>query len=111
MNKNKEKVLTPLVISNLPTEHGIFRIMAFESGVEELPHVVLDNMKNRDTVANVRIHSECMTGDVFGSVKCDCGEQLLNAMQYIEQHGGIIIYLRPVESLFTCDKKDGTLVW
>jgi len=94
MNKNTEQILTPLVISNLPTEYGVFRIMAFDSGIEALPNVVLDNMKERNTIANVRIHSECMTGDVFRSVKCDCGEQLLSAMQYIEQHGGIIIYLR-----------------
>ncbi len=86
--------MTPVVTSNLPTEYGVFRIMAFDSGIEAIPHVVLENMEGRNTIPNVRIHSECMTGDVFGSLKCDCGEQLAASMKYIEQHGGVLIYLR-----------------
>ncbi len=43
---------------------------------------------------NLRIHSECMTGDVFGSKRCDCGQQLHNALRYIEEHSGVLIYLR-----------------
>lgn len=49
---------------------------------------------NFSEVVNVRFHSECITGEVFHSKKCECGEQLDAALQYIEQHGGVIIYLR-----------------
>jgi len=93
--KNKtQKAITPLVTSNLPTENGLFRILAFDSGIETSPHVVLENMEGRNSIPNVRIHSECMTGDVFGSLKCDCGEQLDTSMKYIKEHGGVLIYLR-----------------
>lgn len=94
MENREQKTYTPLVTSNLPTVNGAFRIMAFDSGIEVLPHVVLDNLNGSSDVANVRIHSECMTGDVFGSTKCDCGEQLAASMDYIEKHGGVLIYLR-----------------
>ncbi|MFN0032875.1 MAG: GTP cyclohydrolase II, partial [Flavobacteriales bacterium] len=60
-----------------------------------MPHLLLRNVDvpAMHTV-NVRIHSECMTGDVFGSTRCDCGEQLAASMKYLEEHGGILIYLR-----------------
>ncbi len=84
-----------LVTSHLPTIYGQFIIEAFDSGRPELPHLVLRNVEWKDADAvNVRIHSECMTGDVFGSTRCDCGEQLAASMQYIEEHGGVLIYLR-----------------
>jgi GTP cyclohydrolase II len=67
---------------------------AFDSGSEEQPHLSLHNSGIRSEVVNVRIHSECITGDVFGSARCDCGEQLNASLKYIEQHGGILIYLR-----------------
>lgn len=67
---------------------------AFESGREELPHLALHNEGIRHEVVNVRIHSECITGDVFGSMRCDCGEQLSASLKYINEHGGMLIYLR-----------------
>ena len=67
---------------------------AYDSGREEMPHIVLHNQGVRSEVVNVRIHSECLTGDVFGSTRCDCGEQLTASLKYIEQHGGMLIYLR-----------------
>ncbi len=91
--KEDLRILTPLASSNLPTVHGKFQILAFDSGVEELPHIVLSNIKE-GAIANVRVHSECMTGDVFGSTKCDCGEQLNASLDYIQSHGGLVIYLR-----------------
>lgn len=94
MDKDNRKVLTPLVSANLPTQNGVFNILAFHSGIETSPHIVLENMEGKSVIPNVRIHSECMTGDVFGSVKCDCGEQLSASMDYIEKNGGILIYLR-----------------
>jgi GTP cyclohydrolase II len=84
-----------LVSSRLPSVHGDFRIMAFESGNAQMPHVVLSNIELASSEpVNVRIHSECMTGDVFGSTRCDCGEQLSGSLNYIERHGGLLIYLR-----------------
>lgn len=83
-----------LVESRLPTVYGDYRVLAFDSGREELPHLVLAGEWTPDKPVNVRIHSECMTGDVFGSTRCDCGEQLAASLKYIEVHGGMLIYLR-----------------
>jgi 3,4-dihydroxy 2-butanone 4-phosphate synthase/GTP cyclohydrolase II len=83
-----------LVSSRLPTNYGQFVMDAFESGKEEQPHLALHNGGIRSDVVNVRIHSECITGDVFGSTRCDCGEQLSTSLKHIEQNGGLLIYLR-----------------
>ncbi|MFN8862727.1 MAG: GTP cyclohydrolase II [Flavobacteriales bacterium] len=86
---------TLLVSSRLPSVHGEFRMLAFDSGNPQMPHVVLSNLsENPAQPVLVRIHSECMTGDVFGSTRCDCGEQLQGAMKLIEAQGGMLIYLR-----------------
>lgn len=83
--------------ANLPTVHGDFIIHAFENehGQE---HVLLSvglPSTDPDAIALIRIHSECLTGDAFGSLKCDCGPQLNTAMQMIQAHGcGAILYLR-----------------
>lgn len=81
--------------STLPTRYGTFKIIAFDSGWPEFPHVVLSNVDlNKEKVVNVRIHSECMTGDVFASVRCDCGEQLEQSLKVFGKEGGILVYLR-----------------
>lgn len=82
--------------ANVPTQFGTFRIIAFSENENDwMPHLALI-AQNTDfsKTTNVRFHSECITGEVFHSKKCECGEQLSMAMQYIQQHGGIIIYLR-----------------
>lgn len=81
----------------IPTEHGgEFRIVAFENDVDELLHIAL--VKGEIDPAKpvlVRVHSECMTGDIFGSLRCDCGDQLHRAMAMMEKEGsGVIIYMR-----------------
>lgn len=83
------------VKTNLPTAYGDFIIFAFEDSQEGQPHLALVH-KNCDTSTTVpvRIHSECLTGDVFKSKRCDCGEQLELSMHYISRHPGILIYLR-----------------
>ena len=84
-----------LAETRLPTAFGTFDLLAFESEFDDFPHVVLRSLvaSNEDAV-NVRVHSECMTGDVFGSRRCDCGEQLHKAMQLIEAEGkGVIVYM------------------
>ena len=80
--------------ARLPTETGEFRIVGFRSLVSAEEFVVLVKGELRpDKPSLVRIHSQCMTGDVFGSIKCDCGRQLAAAMKLIEQEGhGAIVY-------------------
>jgi 3,4-dihydroxy 2-butanone 4-phosphate synthase/GTP cyclohydrolase II len=81
--------------AKLPTKYGIFTIVPFIQKSNNLEHVALikGNWKKDDPVL-VRVHSSCMTGDVFGSYRCDCGSQLHEAMRMVEAEGrGVIIYL------------------
>lgn len=83
-----------LAEANLPTGFGSFRILAFKSilGGEEFP-VLVKGPLDSNTPTLVRIHSQCLTGDVFHSLKCDCGRQLDHAMALIQQEGrGVIVY-------------------
>jgi 3,4-dihydroxy 2-butanone 4-phosphate synthase/GTP cyclohydrolase II len=80
--------------ADLPTRFGLFRIMGFRSvsSSEEFP-VLVKGQLDGNTPTLVRIHSQCLTGDVFHSLKCDCGPQLDHAMELIETEGcGVIIY-------------------
>jgi len=82
--------------ANVPTEYGNFRMIAFsEESTNWMPHmaIVAENTDFSNPV-NARFHSECITGEVFHSQKCECGQQLDSAMKYMQEHGGIIIYLR-----------------
>jgi 3,4-dihydroxy 2-butanone 4-phosphate synthase/GTP cyclohydrolase II len=82
--------------ANLPTSHGEFRMVGFENALNGEHHVALvkGDIKPGDEVL-VRVHSECLTGDAFGSLKCDCGEQLNAALDKIEKAGkGILLYMR-----------------
>lgn len=82
--------------ANVPTEFGSFRIIALSEDENNwMPHlaIVAENTDFKKPV-NVRFHSECITGEVFHSKKCECGQQLDAAMKYIHENGGIIIYLR-----------------
>ena len=81
----------------LPTDWGAFQIMAYSRKKNEvLPHLamVADGFDPKNAPTVVRIHSECMTGDVFHSHRCDCGEQLDHAMREAAKTGGIVVYLR-----------------
>lgn len=80
--------------ASLPTKHGDFDMLAYESPFKEFPHVVLFSKTKQDEIPIIRVHSECMTGDVFGSARCDCGEQLDYSLEYVSKHGGMVIYLR-----------------
>ena len=82
--------------ANVPTEYGNFRMIAFsESEKDWMPQMALI-AENTDfsKPVNVRFHSECITGEVFHSRKCECGQQLEAAMKYTQENGGIIVYLR-----------------
>lgn len=83
--------------SKLPTAHGEFIISVFQDPETKEEHVALSKGLDvpSDEPALVRIHSECLTGDAFSSLKCDCGPQLDSTLDLIEQHGrGAILYLR-----------------
>ncbi len=94
--QHKERLVHRISEADMPTDYGNFKIYAYESEVEDKTHIALvkGNIEGADEVP-VRVHSECLTGDVFGSRRCDCGSQLHKAMEYIEKHGtGVILYLR-----------------
>ncbi len=79
----------------LPTKYGNFELTAFKETTSKLEHIVLlkGNSKTEGTWLT-RVHSACATGDLFGSLRCDCGEQLEKSLQLIEENGkGIVIYL------------------
>lgn len=78
-------------VANLPTSHGNFLIQSFKENHKE--HLVIFT-KDLDDTVNIRIHSECLTGDAIGSIKCDCQAQLNFALDYINEHKGMVIYLR-----------------
>jgi 3,4-dihydroxy 2-butanone 4-phosphate synthase/GTP cyclohydrolase II len=80
--------------SQLPTRHGDFRVVAYRDLQTGHEHVALIAGTPSATGALVRVHSECLTGDAFGSSRCDCGPQLDAAMDIIGRHGGAIVYLR-----------------
>lgn len=80
----------------IPTDWGPFVMKAYSSEAEDrMPHFALlrDPLDFEKTV-NVRVHSECITGDIFKSNRCECGEQLSISMDYIAKNGGVVIYLR-----------------
>jgi len=82
--------------SNVPTDFGMFTVYAFSENENDWsPHLVwVAERTDFNEVVNVRFHSECITGEVFHSRKCECGQQLDAAMKFMSENGGIIIYLR-----------------
>jgi 3,4-dihydroxy 2-butanone 4-phosphate synthase/GTP cyclohydrolase II len=86
--------------ASLPTIFGNFRIIVYGNDIDNQNHVVVmkgteEDLKNSPTPPIVRVHSECFTGDVLGSLRCDCGDQLHNAMMMIEKEGlGLVLYMR-----------------
>jgi GTP cyclohydrolase II len=82
--------------AEIPGKYGNFNMMCFSDREDDrMPHIVIQKkLANTKSAVPVRIHSECLTGDLFGSYRCDCGEQLIASLEYIEQNGGVLIYLR-----------------
>lgn len=86
-----------VAVSKLPTEYGEFNITAFQDAVTREEHIALSvgTCFDKDTPVLIRVHSECLTGDSFASLKCDCGPQLHAAMKMLQSEGGgIILYLK-----------------
>jgi 3,4-dihydroxy 2-butanone 4-phosphate synthase/GTP cyclohydrolase II len=92
----KERLVQRVAEAKLPTRYGEFRIIGYESPIDDREHVVLTRGKiDGEKGILVRMHSECLTGDVFGSMRCDCGQQLDAAMRQIAEEGaGVIVYLK-----------------
>ncbi|OQX51642.1 MAG: bifunctional 3,4-dihydroxy-2-butanone-4-phosphate synthase/GTP cyclohydrolase II [Candidatus Cloacimonas sp. 4484_209] len=94
--KRKEKFVKREAEANLPTKFGTFRIIAYRDLLSNIVHVALvkGKIKGKKDIL-VRVHSECLTGDVFGSLRCDCGEQLHSALRMIEREGeGVVLYMK-----------------
>ena len=82
--------------AKLPTDSGDFTVKIFLSSLDNKEHIALvKGTWEKDEVIPVRVHSECITGDVFGSLRCDCGDQLKASMQYVSDYGkGVVLYMR-----------------
>jgi len=93
----KESLVRRAAVTKLPTSHGKeFTAILYANDIDNMNHIALvkGDIQPDDDVL-VRVHSECLTGDVFGSLRCDCGDQLHNAMQIIADEGkGVILYMR-----------------
>lgn len=94
--RSKEKLVQRISEGRIPTVYGDFTAVVFESGLDGIHHVafIKGDVKGKRNVL-VRVHSECLTGDIFGSLRCDCRTQLQSAMEKIGEEGaGVILYLR-----------------
>lgn len=90
-----DKLIKKISVATLPTDYGVFKLAVYESIIDKEHHLALikGDIGSGDTL--VRVHSQCLTGDVFGSMRCDCGRQLKMAMSAIKKEGkGVILYMR-----------------
>ena len=90
-----EKLVERVAEARLPTIYGEFKIIAYRSNVDPREHIALSMGEIGDEPILVRVHSECITGEVFGSLRCDCGEQIKKALEMIAREGrGVFLYMR-----------------
>jgi 3,4-dihydroxy 2-butanone 4-phosphate synthase/GTP cyclohydrolase II len=91
-----EKLVRRGAEADLPTAGGEFRAIVYENNIDHIDHIALVKGEiSPDQEVLVRVHSECLTGDAFGSLRCDCGEQLAAALKLIEEEGGgVLLYMR-----------------
>lgn len=94
--RKNEKLIDRAAEASMPTKYGDFKIVAYENGLNGEHHVALVKGDiSTDEPVLVRVHSECLTGDAFGSLRCDCGEQFQHAMRMISEEGrGVLLYMR-----------------
>ncbi|HLA68195.1 MAG TPA: bifunctional 3,4-dihydroxy-2-butanone-4-phosphate synthase/GTP cyclohydrolase II [Bacteroidota bacterium] len=92
----REKLVQRIVTTHLPSRFGEFQLHLYRSKTDEKEHIALVKGEVKaDTPTLVRVHSECLTGDVFGSLRCDCNQQLQAAMRIVDKEGnGVILYMR-----------------
>lgn len=94
--RRNEQLVRRIDTAKLPTKYGEFTAVAYESILDKKGHLalVMGDLKHAEAPL-VRVHSECLTGDVFGSLRCDCGDQLAHAMEMIAEEGtGVLLYMR-----------------
>jgi 3,4-dihydroxy 2-butanone 4-phosphate synthase/GTP cyclohydrolase II len=92
--RKSEKLIEKLIETILPTEFGEFKLILYRDFTNNKVHIVLAMGELNAEPILVRVHSECLTGDVFGSLRCDCGRQLTKAMQIISsEKRGVILYM------------------
>jgi len=94
--KRSEHLIARKSEANLPTKYGTFKVVSYVDLIDNAEHValVMGDVADKENVL-VRVHSECLTGDVFGSLRCDCGSQLQRALEMIGEQGlGILVYMR-----------------
>jgi len=92
--RKKEKLINLVEKVNLPTEYGQFNLFLYESLIDGSEHVALVKGEIGNKPILVRAHSECLTGDIFFSRRCDCGSQLRKSLEIIGKEGGVLLYLR-----------------
>jgi 3,4-dihydroxy 2-butanone 4-phosphate synthase/GTP cyclohydrolase II len=94
--RSQEKLVERVVEARIPTRHGEFAAFGFRSLVDDRQHIALVKGDIGDGQGVLtRVHSECLTGDVFGSLRCDCGEQLDHALELVAREGrGVVLYIR-----------------
>lgn len=89
-----EKLVTREAEADLPTKYGDFKLIGYKNHINGHEHVALVKDDGSNKIPAVRVHSMCLTGDIFHSLKCDCNSQLHNALRYIEEYGkGAVVYL------------------
>jgi len=94
--KKKDKLVHLAAEAELPTEYGEFKIKVFTTSIDDKEHIAIikGDVEGKENVL-VRVHSQCITGDIFASKRCDCGEQLAASLQLIENKGsGVVLYMR-----------------
>jgi len=90
-----DKLVKRLSEASIPTEFGFFKLIVYESVIDKEHHSALVKGDLDESPTLVRVHSQCLTGDVFGSLRCDCGKQLKNSMSMIkEADRGVVLYMR-----------------
>ena len=92
--RKNEKLIEKVAEAKLPTPYGDFKLIAYRSFVDDFQHLALVKGNITKGEVPVRVHSQCLTGDIFHSLRCDCGDQLEKAMKVIQKNGkGVILYL------------------
>jgi 3,4-dihydroxy 2-butanone 4-phosphate synthase/GTP cyclohydrolase II len=93
--RSAEKLIERVSVAQLPTEYGTYQMIVYKDLLSGQLHVALTMGQWKNEAVLVRVHSECLTGDIFGSLRCDCGRQLKKAMELIQREKkGVILYMR-----------------